>query len=100
MAAPATAAIRSLKDCVGLAVSSLSHRSMPSRFESRSARISGVQPAGQAVAVGAHRQQRRVAPQGRRPGGDLVAGDGPPDDVPVVGDVERTVAAVALLGEP
>ena len=98
-AAPAIAAIRSLKDCVGLAVSSFSHRSMPEQAR-EPVGADQRRPAGrQAAAVGLHRQERRVAPERRRPGGDLVAGDRLADDVPVVGDVERTVAAVALLGE-
>ena len=60
----------------------------------RPARPAEPRPSGWTGRSGAYRQS------GGRAGGDLVAGDGPADDVPVVGDVERTVAAVALFGEP
>ena len=98
-AVPAIAAIRSLKDCVGLAVSSFSHNSMPEQAR-QPVGVDQRRPARrQAAAVGLHRQERRVAPQGGRPRGDVVTGDRRANDVPVVGDVERTVAAVALFGE-
>ena len=50
--AVATETTRSLKECVGLAASFLTHTSRtPSRAARRSARMSGVQPAGRPVRV-------------------------------------------------
>ncbi len=52
--AAATETTRSLNECVGLAASFLTHTSRrPRRSARRSARISGVQPGGQADATGA-----------------------------------------------
>ena len=51
--ASATDTTRSLNECVGLAVSFLTHNSRsPSRSARRSARTSGVQPVGSAVLGG------------------------------------------------
>ena len=92
----ATETTRSLNEPVGLAVSFLIHSSpRPSSAARRSARTSGVQPVPRSIGLGVgHRQQGRVAPDGRRTGLDLVPGDRRPQGLVVVDDLEGPEAVV------
>src|SRR3984957_12100327 len=84
----ATETTRSLKEPVGLAVSSLIHSSpSPSSAARRSARPSGGKPAP--------RSTRGVAPEGGGAGRKALPADRGGDPLVVVGDLERPEAVVA-----
>ena len=104
----ATETTRSLNECVGLAASFLTHTSRrPSRSASRSARISGVQPAGRPDARGqpprgagraaGERQEVCVAPDVLRTALDAPAqlADVAAGTAVVVGDLQRAEAPLA-----